>query len=139
MEGYIKIGDEPLKRFEELGLYMADSDKILCAPRTDYEEQYYPEIGKSNIYPETAEKPFDYKLKLGVTMDINDRITYLNEKSRGKIVEIYNLYTKTKIAGYLKTIPEADKFSRTENSEIATFNIVLRVNDPSLCDFNLDI
>lgn len=138
-EGYIKIGDEPITRLEDLGMYISNSDKIFCAPRTDYEEQYYPETGKSNIFPETMIKPFDYKVTIGVTVDINGRITYLNEKSRGKLVEIYNLYAKTKIVGYLKTIPNASNFNRFINGEIATFDIVIRVNDPSLCDFDLNL
>lgn len=137
MEGRIKIGDDPIIQLESIGMYIVDSDKIFSSPQMDYEIQNYPELGKSIIYPVTYDKPFEYEIKIGVIGNINERINSLSQYSRGKIIEIYNDYTKIKIVGFIKSISKADKFNRNKDFGAATFSMIITVNNPSLCDFEL--
>jgi len=149
----IKIADGTIyDTATQYGLVYLDSDKILGAPIKDFEETSYPEQEGVNICPKTVDAPFDYKVKFFIRAttlsNANAKIKAFNDAlytlasgvKTFKQVTFYNDHKRCMIVGYPKPISEAQTFWRDPNNEITdvvTVEWTIRVNKPSLCNFNL--
>lgn len=151
----LKIGDgEILDTVAGYKLWYISADHRLAADIKDYDVTTYPEQEGENINPKTVDAPFDYKVKFYVKADgsldnANTVIKAFNdalyEQSASgvktfKQVAFYNDYKKVLIVGYPKPIPQATQFWRDHTGEAHDVVVVewtIRVNKPSLCNFDL--
>lgn len=150
----LKIGEGQIVDTQTLGLVYLDSDKRTGAPSKGFESTSYPEEEGEHIIPKTVDAAFDYKVKFFIQAtslkNANDRIAEFNaslhttpdelgQKTYYQ-VEFYNDYKRHKIVGYPSEIAEATEFWRDRNNQVNDVVVVewnIRVNKPSLCDFNL--
>ena len=150
----IKIGSGSIVDTQTYGLVYLDSDKVVGAPSKGFESTSYPEQEGENILPKTVDASFEYKVKFFVQAtsleNANAKIKALNEsfystttgsdvKTYNK-VEFYNDYKRHKIVGYPQPISEATEFWRdpkNQVNDVVVVELTIRVNKPSLCDFNL--
>lgn len=137
IQDWIKLGDGTSTNLESLGLYIVDAEKRVCAPIMPYEKQYFPELGKEFVHEQTYDAPFEYKLTIGAKGTINHTISSFFQSCKGKRIEIYIYFLRLKIVGYVKSIDPSKRFFRSSETEIAEFDMVIDVNDPSKCNFNL--
>jgi len=151
----IKIGDGQIKdSIAGYKLWYVSSDLRLGADVKDFDTTTYPEQEGENIIPKTVDAPFDYKVKFYVKADgsldnANTVIKAFNDAlytadSNGvktfKQVSFYNDYKKVLIVGYPKPIALAAQFwrdSKGNDHDVVVVEWVIRVNKPSLCNFNL--
>lgn len=134
------------------GFVYLDSDKRVGAPSKGFEKTSYPEEEGEHILPKTVDDAFDYKVKFFIQAsslkNANDRIADFNallytksgDVKTYKQVTFYNDYKRHKIVGYPSEISEAQDFWRDRTNQLNDIIIVewtIRVNKPSLCDFNL--
>lgn len=150
----IKIGDGAIVDTTTYGLVYLDSDKRIGAPVKEFEATTYPEEEGEHINPKTVDAPFDYKVKFFIQADslenANAKIAAFNamlytqasgsDVKTFKQVEFYNDYKRHKIVGYPKPMDEATEFWQDRNNQVNDVVVVewiIRVNKPSLCDFNL--
>ena len=134
------------------GFIYLDSDKRVGAPSKGFESTSYPEEEGEHILPKTVDDAFDYKVKFFIQASslktANDRIAEFNAllyTKSGDVktynqVTFYNDYKRHKIVGYPSEIAEAEDFWRDKTNQLNDIIIVewtIRVNKPSLCDFNL--
>lgn len=151
----IKIGDGDIYDFERLfGFVQVASDTRFAAPTKAYEQSSYPEQAGVNILPITVDDTFEYKATFfinarGGLNNANWKIEDFNkaicpeDKGVKKINQItfYNDYKKIKIVGYPMPIAEATEFWRDASGkqhDVVCVELVIKVTDPSLCNFNLD-
>ena len=149
----IKIGDAQVVDTQTYGLVYLDSDKVTGAPSKGFESTSYPEEEGEHIIPKTTDAAFDYKAKFFIQatslQNANAIITAFNNSlytqesgsdvKTYKQVEFYNIYKRHKIVGYPSPIPEAESFWRDPKNVVTDVVVVewnIRVNRPSLCDFN---
>lgn len=151
----VKIGEGSVVDTESTyGLIYLDSDKRFGSPSKGFETTSYPEEEGEHIIPKAVDAAFDYKVKFFIQstslINANSRIstfnsalhttaTELGEKEYYQ-VEFYNDFKKHKIVGYPNEIAEATEFWRDPSNQVNDIVIVewtIRVNKPSLCDFNL--
>lgn len=151
----VKIGSgEIVDTEDEFGFIYLDSDKRLGAPSKGFESTSYPEEEGEHVIPRTVDAAFDYKVKFFVQAtsleNANSKIATFNESlhdeptSTGEKeyyqVEFYNDFKRHKIVGYPNEIAEASEFWRDPSNQVNDIVIIewtIRVNKPSLCDFNL--
>ena len=155
----IKIGSAQVRDTTYYGLVYLDSDKRVGVPSKDYESTSYPEEEGEHINPKTVDAPFDYKVKFFIQADsiknankkisefnaqlftrVRDENNQLTDVKSYKQVTFYNDYKRHVIVGYPKPITEATEFWRDPNNQVNDVVIVeflIRVNKPSLCNFNL--
>mgnify|MGYP006916130391 CR=1 FL=1 len=151
----IKIGEgNILDSISGYGLVYISADHRFGADVKDFDVTTYPEQEGENINPKTVDAPFDYKVKFyikaeGALENANQKITafnqalYTQDASGVKTfqqVYFYNDYKKVLIVGYPKPIPLATQFWRDssgESHDVVVVEWVIRVNKPSLCNFNL--
>lgn len=149
----LKIGDGAIKDTQEHGLVYISADSIFAAPVKDFETTSYPEQEGENLLPKTVDDAFDYKVKFyikaeGSLENANQKIAAFNallyDKSGDtktfKQVFFYNDYKKVLIVGYPKPIAEATDFWRDSKGiahDVVAVEWNIRINKPSLCDFNL--
>lgn len=136
------------------GLVYLDSDKRTGAPSKGFEATSYPEEEGEHVLPKTVDAAFDYKVKFFVKAssveNANARIAAFNaalhdtptEKGEKEYYQVtfYNDYKRHKIVGYPSEISEAEEFWRDRTNQVNDVVVVewtIRVNKPSLCDFNL--
>lgn len=144
---------------EQYGFIYLDSDKRLGAPSKGFESTSYPEEEGEHIIPKTVDAAFDYKVKFFIQADslenANAKIATFNSAlydyvldsnsvatsvKEYKQVTFYNDYKRHKIVGYPSEISEAEEFWRDRKNQVNDVVVVewtIRVNKPSLCDFNL--
>jgi len=139
---------------EHWGLVYLSSDHILGAPAKAFESTTYPEQEGENLLPKTVDDAFDYKVKFFIKADslanANEKIAAFNSalytKETGKDTKVfkqvyfYNDYKRTLIVGYPQPISEATDFWRDKRGSMLDVVVVewtIRVNKPSLCNFNL--
>lgn len=161
----IKIGDGVVTDSASYGLIYLDSDKRVGSPIKEFESTSYPEEEGEHINPKTVDAAFDYKVKFFVKADavansdtdaqkklktVNAKIKSFNallyaqasgsDVKTFKQVEFYNDYKRHKIVGYPQPIAEAEDFWRDRRNQVNDIAIVewtIRVNKPSLCDYNI--
>lgn len=151
----LKIGDSPITDTRNHGLVYVSSDHRFGAGIKGFEATSYPEQEGENISPKSVDAPFDYKVKFyinaeGSLENANQKISVFNallySQAAGsdvktfKQVEFYNDYKKVLIVGYPMPIEEATQFWRDSSGEVHDVVVVewtIRVNKPSLCNFNL--
>lgn len=150
----LKIGSGEIVDTTTLGLVYLSADNRFAPDTKGFESTSYVEEEGDHILPKTVDAPFDYKVTFFVQasslQNANDIIAAFNESlytqeqdsdvKTFKQVEFYNDYKKVKIVGYPSPISEATEFWRDTSGR--TFDVVvvewnIRVNKPSLCDFNL--
>lgn len=146
--------DGTVRDSQYYGLVYLDSDKVTAAPSKGFESTSYPEEEGEHILPKTVDAAFDYKVKFFIQADslenANKKIATFNRElytpEQGsdvktyKQVEFYNDYKRHKIVGYPHPIAEAQEFWRDKYNQVQDVVVVewtIRVNKPSLCDFNL--
>lgn len=153
----IKIGSaSPVDITEAFSLVYLDSDKRVGAPSKAYEVTVYPEEEGEYILPKASDDAFDYKVKFFVRAEdgdlntINHKISAFNAALHDPLAEgetlktykqvtFYNDHKRHKIVGYPLPIAEASEFWRdptNQVNDVAVIEWTIRVNKPSLCDFN---
>lgn len=152
----LKIGDgEILETSSAYNLVFISSDNRFSAPIKEREKSSYSEQEGENLSRKSVDDAFDYKttwfIKANGSLDnANAIIAQFNEMlytqmtdSDVKIfkqVEFYNDYKKVKIVGIPSPIIEANEFWRDASGvqhDVVAVDWVIRVDKPSLCDFNL--
>lgn len=149
----LKIGDGDIKDTQDYGLVYVSSDNCFGPEIKDMEVTSYPEQEGENVNPKTVDAAFDYKVKFyvkaeGSLENANQKIKAFNDLLYTKDGEVktfnrvffYNDYKKVLIVGYPKPISSAAQFWRDSSGEAFDVVVVewtIRVNKPSLCDFNL--
>lgn len=138
----------------QYGFIYLDSDKRVGAPSKGFEATSYPEEEGEHILPKSVDAAFDYKVKFFIQAtslaSANAKIVAFNTALHGTAdskglkeyypVTFYNDYKRHKIVGYPTEIAEAQEFWRDKSNQINDVVVVewtIRVNQPSLCDFNL--
>lgn len=138
----------------QYGFIYLDSDKRVGAPSKGFEATSYPEEEGEHILPKSVDAAFDYKVKFFIQAtslaSANAKIVAFNTALHGTAdsnglkeyypVTFYNDYKRHKIVGYPTEIAEAQEFWRDKSNQINDVVVVewtIRVNKPSLCDFNL--
>lgn len=136
------------------GFIYLDSDKRVGAPSKGFETTSYPEEEGDHILPKSVDAAFDYKVKFFVRAssleNANAKIAAFNAALHGTPdtnglkeyyqVTFYNDYKRHKIVGYPSEIAEASEFWRDRTDQLNDIIVIewtIRVNKPSLCDFNL--
>lgn len=147
-EGEIKDTDT------EHGLVYLSADSRFAAPIKGFEKSSYPEQSGTNLDPRTVDDEFEYKIKFfikayGDLKNANAVIAAFNSLLYTKDtdglktfnrVTFYNDYKKVKIVGYPSPIEEATDFwrdSRGKQADVVCVEWTIKVNDPTLCDFNI--
>lgn len=153
----LKIGDgsEPPVDTQTLGLVYISSDNTLGAPLKGFESTSYPEEEGEHINPKTVDAAFDYTVKFfiranGSVDKANAVISAFNESlydpqedsdvKEFKRVYFYNDYKGVMISGYPSPISEATDFwhdTKGEQQDVVVVEWKIRVDQPSLCNFNL--
>ena len=139
---------------DKYGLVYLRADNRFAAPTKGLETSKYAEQPGSNINPKTVDDEFDYKVKFFVKADgsvgnanaviarFNARL-YTEDENKVKTfkqVAFYNDYKKVKIVGYPSPIEEATDFwrdSKGRAADVVCVEWTIKVNDPTLCDFNI--
>lgn len=151
----IKIGDGDIYDFESLfGFIQVSSDNIFGAPVKPFEQTSYPEKAGVNILPLTVEDTFEYKATFFISAkggfetanwkieEFNNAVTEeVNGIKHIKQITFYNDYKKVKIVGYPTPISNATEFWRDSSGklhDVVCVELVIKVTNPSLCNFNLD-
>lgn len=151
----IKIEDGQIYDLESLfGLVQVSSDNILAAPVKAFEQTTYPEQAGVNILPVTVDDTFEYKATFFVSAKggletANWKIEEFNKAIAKEVngikhikqITFYNDYKKVKIVGYPTPISNATEFWRDSSGklhDVVCVELVIKVTNPSLCNFNLD-
>lgn len=143
------ITTQPLDT-ETWKLIYVSADNKVSAPIKPFEKTAYPEQEGENIYNKTVDDAFDYKVtwlikaKLNnanaIISDFNSKIMNNNNGIKEfRRVTFYNDYKKVKIVGIPSPISDATEFWRDANGkqhDIVMVEWTIRVDKPSLCDFN---
>lgn len=151
----IKIGEEGeiLDTYKAWGLIYESSTHILGAAVKSLEATSYPEEEGEHILRKSPASAFDYSVKFLIEgkgelananariKAFNDAIAPLNEDGQYHFeqVEFYNDYKKVKIVGIPSPIATATSFWRDKYGELSDaveVELKIRVEKPSLCDFN---
>lgn len=150
----LQIGDDAvLDTIDDYGLIYVSSDHRFEAPVKEFEKTSYPERSGEYIIAKTVSDAFDYKVKWFVKADgslgnanaVIARFNSLLYTQEGDVksfkrVTFYNDYKKVAIVGIPSPIQEATEFWRDANGkqhDVVCVEWVIRVDRPSLCDFNL--
>ncbi|MEG1289569.1 MAG: hypothetical protein RRY36_09125 [Bacteroidaceae bacterium] len=126
----------------DYNIHLLESPATIVAPIRDYDIQSYPETAKAEIDTRTVLKPFDYRLLLGCSTNIeniNQKIQSLfnmlfshngTDVMGAKEIEIINEYKGIKMKGYVK---QWDGKTTTINEPYSfySFELILYVNDPN--------
>lgn len=151
----LQIGDgEILDSVDGYGLVYISADSRFCAPLKAFESTSYPEQEGENVITKAVDDAFDYKVTWLVKADnslanANATIERFNsmlyeqvgDVKTFKQVTFYNDYKRAKIVGIPFPIQEASEFWRDASGkqhDVVQVSWIIRVNKPSLCDFNHD-
>lgn len=151
----IKIGDGAIEdTFTAHKLIYMESDNRTEAPIKKRDTTSYAEDAGEHTDPRTVQDAFDYKVKFiidGQNSDlknVNAIIAAFNKKlytqptnsdvRTYKEVTFYNDFKRVKIVGLPEPIAQPTKMSRSKNGyDFAEVEFVIRVSDPTKCDFNM--
>ena len=153
----IKIGDGAIEdTFTAHKLIYMESDNRTEAPIKKRDTTSYAEDAGEHTDPRTVQDAFDHKVKFiidGQNTDlknVNAIIAAFNAKlytqpansdvRTYKEVTFYNDFKRVKIVGLPEPIAEPTKMSRSKNGyDFAEVEFVIRVSDPTKCDFNMSV
>lgn len=145
------ITGQPLDTITFFNLIYISADNIVSSPIKPFEKTTYPEQEGENIYNKTVDDAFDYKvtwlIEADNEQDANDIISGFNSiiinNNNGvkefRRVTFCNDYKKVKIVGIPSPISEATEFWRDakgKQHDVVKVEWTIRVDKPSLCDFN---
>lgn len=150
----LKIGDgNKMDSVDGYGLVYVSADSRFSAPIKAFEKSSYPEQEGENIDPKTVDDAFDYKVtwlvKANGSLDnANTTIANFNamlysqegDVKTFKRVIFYNYYKRIKIEGIPSPIQEATEYWRDSSGtqhDVVQVEWLIRVDKPSLCDFNI--
>lgn len=150
----LQIGDgEILDTIDGYGLVYLSADSRFAAPIKEFEKTSYPEEEGEHILAKTVSDAFDYKVTWFIKADgslnnaneIISRFNSLLYTQEGDVksfnrVKFYNDYKRVKIVGIPSPIQEATEFwrdARGKQHDVVCVEWTIRVDRPSLCDFNL--
>lgn len=153
----LKIGDGAMEdTYEKWGLIFKDADKRFEAPVKSHDKSSYAGQAGENIDPRTVQDAFDYKIEFIIEApnknleNVNAKIATFNKAlytasadsdiRAYKQVELY--HHRVKIVGIPEPIPEAKELYRHSKlgvMECAVVEWKIRVSNPKLCDFNLNL
>ena len=151
----LKIGDgKILDTIDNFGLVFISSDSRFAAPIKQREVTTYPEQEGEHIDTKSVDDAFDYKVTWfveanGSLDNANATIARFNAMLYDQVgdiktfkrVEFYNDYKRAKIVGIPSPIQEASEFWRDASGkqhDVVQVEWMIRVDKPSLCDFNLE-
>ena len=151
----IKIENGKIYDFETMfGFVQVNSDNIFAAPVKAFEQTSYPEQAGVNILPVTVDDTFEYKVTFFINAkggldNANWKIEEFNAAIAKEVdgikqikqITFYNDYKKVKIVGYPTPISNATEFWRDSSGkthDVVCVELVIKVTNPSLCNFNLD-
>ena len=150
----LQIGDSQiLDTIDAFRLAYVSSDRRFDAPIKEFDKTSYPEQEGENSLDKTVRDAFDYKVIWfikadGLTANANRIIRSFNSllyTQQGDVltfkqVKLYDDYKKVLIVGRPSLISEATEFWRDANGiqhDVVCVEWVIRVSNPSLCDFNI--
>lgn len=153
----IKIGDGPVQdTFAAHKLIYQSSDDRTEAPLKKKDSSSHPGEAGEHTDPRAVPDAFDYKVQFiidGQNTDldnVNAVIAAFNRQlytttpgsdiRRYKEVTFFNDFKRVKIVGIPEPIAELTELHRTKNGyDCGLCELVIRVSDPTKCDFNLTI
>lgn len=151
----IKIGSgSAVDSLEAYHFIYLSSDNRLAAPLKEFESTTYPEQAGVNIFPQTVDDTFDYKIEFlvesgGSLSTANGLIKAFNDSLFSQVdgsdikefkrVTIYNPHKNVMITGIPEPIQEASDFWRDRlgnSSSYARVEWTIHVDKPADCNFN---
>lgn len=157
----IQIEDGPIfDTFTKWGFIYMSSSTMFAAPEKKRDTTNYVEEAGEHNDPRTVDNAFDYEVKFLVEapnkniININSKISIFNnairekfsstDVKRCKIITLYDDYKRCKITGIPEIISNVDKddYFRRKDGHIEDFAVIkltIHVDNPNLCDFNMDI
>lgn len=153
----IKIGNGAIEdTFTAHKLIYMDADNRTEAPIKKRDVTSYAEQAGDNTDPRTVQDAFDYKVQFiidGQDKDlkrVNSIIAAFNKKlytqpansdiRTYKEVTFYNDFKPCKIVGLPEPIAECKEFKKSRNGyEFAEVELVIRVSDPTKCNFEKSV
>lgn len=153
----IKIGNGAIEdTFTAHKLIYMDADNRTEAPIKKRDVSSYVEQAGDNTDPRTVQDAFDYKVQFiidGQDKDlkrVNSIIAAFNKKlytqpansdiRTYKEVTFYNDFKPCKIVGLPEPIAECKEFKKLRNGyEFAEVELVIRVSDPTKCNFEKSV
>lgn len=148
----IQIGNGKVEdSYDKWGFIYLSSDNRFEAPLKAFDKISYPEDAGEIVDARTVPDAFDYVVKFLVETPNNDynnaneKIAEFNralwsyglyqDMRQYQQITIYNPYKRVKIVGIPEPIAEIKDFYRNR-TDCAVFELKIRVNDPTLCNFN---
>lgn len=153
----IKIGDGAIEdTFTAHKLIYIDADNRTEAPIKKRDVSSYVEQAGDNTDPRTVQDAFDYKVTFIIDGQdkglkrVNSIIAAFNKKLYTqeadsdirvyKEVTFYNDFKPHKIVGIPEPIAECKEFKKSKNGyEFARVEFVVRVSDPTKCNFEKSV
>lgn len=151
----IQIGNGAVEDiFAAHKLIYKEADHRTEAPIKKRDTTTYIEQAGENTDPRTVQDAFDYKVTFIIDAfdrnldNVNAIVAAFNAKlytqQAGSDIRIYktvtfwNDYKRVKIVGLPQPIAEPKELKRSKNGyDFAEVELVIRVDDPTKCDFNL--
>lgn len=151
----IQIGNGAVEdTFTAHRLIYKEADNRTEAPIKKRDTTAYIEQAGENTDPRTVQDAFDYKVTFVIDAfdrnldNVNAIVAAFNQKlythTAGsdirtyKTVTFWNDYKRVKIVGLPQPIAEPKALKRSKNGyDFAEVELVIRVDDPTKCDFNL--
>lgn len=136
--------------YDKWGFIFLSADNRVDAPIKAFDEISYIESAGKEIDTRTVADSFEYKTRFLVetpNKDLNNANTKIANFNRALYktneqgvreyypVTIYNPYKRVKIVGIPEPIAELTEFYR-DRTDCAVFEFKLKVNNPTLCDFD---
>lgn len=147
-----------LDTYEGFGFIYMSADNRTEAPIKKRDTTSYAEEAGEHVDQRTVQDVFDYKVKFLIEAPNNNRqnanakIADFNRQlykqatdsdiRTYKTITLYDDYKRVKIVGIPEPIAEPTELYRRQNGSVmdcATVELVIHVNDPTKCDFNLNV
>lgn len=154
----IQVADEAINdTYDAFGLIYMSSDHRFAAPTKGFAKSTYAEEPGEYVDTRTVDDAFDYKVKFCIEtpnknlVNANAKIKAINDAMYSidangvktfKTLTFYNDYKRVKIVGIPQPIAEVEEKDLFRDShgnvkDIVVCELTIRVNDPSLCDWDL--
>lgn len=155
----LQIGEgEIFDTYEKWGLIYLDADKYTESPIKPRDTTSYPEDAGEHVDKRTVQAAFDYSVRFAIDtpnslptsanaiIDAFNRALYEtvggSNVRRYQEVTFYNDFDQVMIVGLPEPIAQPEEWYRSRNkrtNDIAVVEFKIRVNDPSKCNFNLNV
>lgn len=145
-------GEEAIRdTLDEFGFIYISSDNILAPEVKSFERTEYAEEEGEHILPFTVDAAFDYKVNFLIQSDsienANAKIAAFNQKLYTETggtkafsrITLHNYHKGVKIVGYPRPMSQASRFWRDPKGvqqDAVEAELLIRVDKPSLCNFN---